>query len=383
MPEPQHPFRFDSVLAAVAIGVLLVATGLTLRPFLPALLWGVVLAVTAAPLHAWIERLMPSWRRLAAFLTCVALIIILMVPILGMLRAAIDYAPTIQAWVDQASAVTSPDAPESIERLPLIGAFLARNWELVEQHSSAVIANFKDDIQGWLVWALQQVETVGLFVFEFGVAVVFAGVFLANQAWLSGFAHTFFERIGGTFGVQLLDRSVHTTRSTVRGVVGSAVAEAIVAGFGFWLAGVPAWLLLGGLTFFAALIQIGAPLVWIPVAIWLFAQDSPGWAIFIVAWGVIVVYGVENVSRPLLVSRSAHLPGLLIFVGVLGGLVAWGLIGVFLGPVILAVAYEVVLLWFRSGEPATGTAGPGGHQAAPAAPKRRGGTSRRRDPSAS
>jgi predicted PurR-regulated permease PerM len=134
----------------------------------------------------------------------------------------------------------------------------------------------------------------------------------------------------------------------VRGVVGSAIAEALVATFGYWLAGVPAWALLGGLTFFAALTQVGAPIVWIPVAIWLFAVNEPGWALFIVGWGVLVVYSVENFSRPILAGKASHLPGLLIFVGVLGGLVAWGLIGIFLGPVILAVAYELIQEWLRA-----------------------------------
>ena len=110
----------------------------------------------------------------------------------------------------------------------------------------------------------------------------------------------------------------------------------------------PAWALLGGLTFFAALVQIGAPLVWIPVTLWLFAQNEPGWALFMIAWGVLVVYTVENVSRPILAGKASHLPGLLIFVGVVGGLFAWGLIGVFLGPVILAVAYELIQEWFRA-----------------------------------
>ena len=109
-----------------------------------------------------------------------------------------------------------------------------------------------------------------------------------------------------------------------------------------------ALLLLGGLTFFAALVQIGAPLVWIPVALWLLAENDPGWAIFVTLWGILVVYPVENLSRPVLAGRTAELPGLLIFVGVLGGLVAWGLIGVFLGPVILAVAYDLIQVWFRA-----------------------------------
>lgn len=264
------------------------------------------------------------------------------------MRAIIYYTPGIMAWVDQVSAERFSAAPAAIRSIPLVGGLLSDNWEAISQHVNAYIAHFKADIEDWLVWALQEVENVGLFLFELGFAVILAGVFLANRVRLTGFATAFFDRIGGSFATHLLDRSVVTTRSTVRGVVGSAIAESIVAAFGYWLAGVPAWALLGGLTFFAALVQVGAPVVWIPVAIWLFAQNEPAWAIFIVAWGALVVYSVENFSRPILAGKAGHLPGLLIFVGVLGGLFAWGLIGVFLGPVILAVAYELIRDWFRA-----------------------------------
>lgn len=350
IPEPRRRISFDGLLAAIVIGALVFATGLTLRPFLPAILWGVVLAVTAAPLHARILALMPRWPRSAAWITCLLMILIILVPAIGMTRAVIVYTPVILAWVEQLSSAPLTQAPPAIENLPLVGPMLGSNWEFVYQHVSAYVAHFKSDIEEWLLWALQEMETVGLFMFEFGVAIILAGVFLADEQRLAAFAHTFFARIGGAFAVRILDRSVLTTRSTVRGVVGSAVAEAVVAMFAYFIAGVPAWLVLGGLTFFAALIQIGAPLVWIPVAIWLVAQNQLGWAIFMVVWGMVVVYGVENLSRPFLTSRAAHLPGLLIFIGALGGLVAWGLIGVFLGPVILALAYELVLTWFRGEE---------------------------------
>ena len=134
--------------------------------------------------------------------------------------------------------------------------------------------------------------------------------FLANRDRVTGFATTFFDRIGGELRhAGSSTKSVTTTRSTVRGVVGSAIAESMVAAFGYWLAGVPAWALLGGLTFFAALVQIGAPLVWIPVAIWLFAENELAWAIFMVVWGAVVVYSVENFSRPILAGKASHLPG--------------------------------------------------------------------------
>ena len=346
--ERRKPFPINGVLAAIVLGLLFVATALTLKPFFPAIMWSVVLAITAAPLHDAIGRRLPGRPRLGGFLTSLLLFLILLLPVVFMTRAVIAYTPGVIAWVDQVSGSDFSKAPASIRHLPVVGGFLSDNWEAISQHVNAYIAHFKASIESWLVWALQQVENVGLFMFEIGFAIILAGVFLANRARLTGFTEAFFDKTGGSFATHLADQAVQTTRSTVRGVVGSAVAESLVAAFGYWLAGVPAWALLGGLTFFAALVQIGAPLVWIPVALWLFAQNEPGWAIFMIAWGALAVYGMENFSRPILAGKASHLPGLLIFVGVLGGLFAWGLIGVFLGPVILAVAYELIQEWLKS-----------------------------------
>jgi len=345
--DGEVPKTFDRVLAAIVVGFLLLATAITLKPFLPAILWAVVLAITSEPLHAWIERHMPRWPRLAAVLTSLVLVLIFVIPAIGLARSIITYTPGVLAWVDAVSSTGVTAAPESIKNIPWVGDLLSQNWELIAAEGKSYIAHFRADIETWLAWGVQQIENVGLFMFEIALGVVLAGVFLAHRKNLSAFADAFFGRIGGPLGTALLKRTVYTTRSTVRGVVGSAIAESIVATFAYFVAGVPAWLFLGGLTFFAALVQIGAPLVWIPVAVWLLANNEPGWAIFVVVWGAVVVYSVENLSRPLLAGRAAHLPGLLIFVGVLGGLVAWGLIGVFLGPVILAVAYDLVQEWFR------------------------------------
>jgi predicted PurR-regulated permease PerM len=339
---------FDKVLTAIVVGLLMIATALTLRPFLPALLWSIVLAIAAAPMHVRLRRRIPHRPRLAAFLTSLILALILIVPAVALMRAIISYSPGLYAWVEQVSSRSFTGAPVSISAIPMVGPTLSRNWELLAGEGSSYIAHFKSDIEAWLIWAFQEIESVGLFVFEIGLAVVIAGAFLHHLDALSEFANRFFFRIGGPVGVRLLDKSVATTRDTVRAVVGSALAETVVATIAYMMVGVPAWLLLGGLTFFAALIQVGAPLVWIPVAIWLLANDQVGWSVFMVAWGAIVVYGVETLTRPYFVGHSGgELPGLLIFIGVLGGLIAWGVIGVFLGPVILAVAYQLVREWVR------------------------------------
>ncbi len=134
--------------------------------------------------------------------------------------------------------------------------------------------------------------------------------------------------------------------------MGTALVQAIVATFAYVIAGVPGWPLLGALTFMATVIQIGPPLVWIPVAIWLWLQGDYVWALFLVAWGVIVVNMIDNVLKPYLMSKGSNLPMLLSFIGGLGGFLEWGIVGVFIGPVVLAVAYDLVLRWMRQPRPA-------------------------------
>ena len=335
---------FDRVLAIVLAGLLLWATALVLEPFSAAILWGVVLAIAVAPVHTYIQNRVKR-RRLSALLTTTLLAIILILPAIGLTRSIIVYTPDIVAWVQAASSNPTVVAPDSIRNIPWVGSLLSENWSFIATEIKTYIAHFSDSIEQWLAWGLKQIENAGLFMFELALGVILAGVFLANRYRLSEAATVFARRIGGGPALHLLERSVVTTRSTVRGVVGSAIAEALVATFFYFIAGVPAWALLGGLTFFAALVQIGAPLVWVPVALWLLVQNEPLWAIFMVVWGVFVIYSVENFSRPILAGKSAELPGLLIFVGVLGGLVAFGLIGVFLGPVILAVAFDLIKEW--------------------------------------
>jgi predicted PurR-regulated permease PerM len=121
---------------------------------------------------------------------------------------------------------------------------------------------------------------------------------------------------------------------------------------GLWLAGVPQVLLLGFLTFLMALTPIGAPLVWFPAAIWLFYHGATGWAVFLVLWGIFIVGGADNIIRPYFISRGSDLPFVLVFLGVLGGTLAFGFLGLFLGPTLLATGYEIVRDWAQIDSPA-------------------------------
>jgi len=153
------------------------------------------------------------------------------------------------------------------------------------------------------------------------------------------------ERLGGAEGNALLDTAGKTVRGVVYGILGTALVQSVVAGIGFALAGLPQAALLAFLTFFLSVLPVGPPLVWIPAALWLFSQGSTGWGIFMICWGVLVS-SVDNVVKPLIIRHGgAPLPFIIILMGVLGGAMAFGFIGVFLGPTLLAIGFQLLAAW--------------------------------------
>jgi len=153
------------------------------------------------------------------------------------------------------------------------------------------------------------------------------------------------RRIAGTRAQQLVDLAVTTVRGVVYGILGSLLAQGILAGVGFLVAGVPGAFLLGFLTLFLSLVPGGPALLWLPASIWLSKQGATGWAIFLALWGLFVVGTADNVIKPYLIGRGSDLPFILVLLGVLGGAIAFGVIGIFLGPTLLAVGYTVVRDW--------------------------------------
>jgi predicted PurR-regulated permease PerM len=156
---------------------------------------------------------------------------------------------------------------------------------------------------------------------------------------------TVVERLAGERGRHLLKLAGGTVHGVIYGILGTALIQAIVAGIGFAIAGVPGAILLGVLVFFFAVIPFGPPIVWLPAALWLFAQGSPGWGIFMLIWGVVCISSVDNILRPFLISQGTRMPFVLVFCGLVGGALAFGLVGVFLGPVLLAVGFRLMDEW--------------------------------------
>jgi predicted PurR-regulated permease PerM len=162
-------------------------------------------------------------------------------------------------------------------------------------------------------------------------------------------------RLAGSLADGMLGTINNTVVGVMYGIVGTALAQGVVAAIGLWVAGVPSPLLLGAATFLLSPVPIGPPLVWGGAAIWLFTRDEIAWGVFMLAWGLLVVSSIDNVVKPLLISRGAAMPFVLVLLGVFGGVIAFGFIGIFLGPTLLAVGYSLTQRWIDRAAPVAGT----------------------------
>lgn len=329
------------VFAVLLIGLL------TLYPFLPAILWGAVLAIAVAPLHQKLLLSVGNRRALAATITGIGLTLCFVVPAIGIARALASFLPSALNWVERVALADLGDPPEPVLNLPLVGESIAELWRSLGTDISSVATHFGDELKALLVWFAYEAEVLGIFVLEFAIGILLAVALVYNFDRIAELSDKFFDRIGGTFARRMALLSVRTTRHTVIGVLGAALAQTLVATLSYVIAGVPGWIIWAGITFILSLIQIGPALVFVPISIWLWTQGELGMAIFILVWGLVVVNLVDNIVRPWLVSKGAHIPAILAFLGALGGLVEWGLVGVFLGPVVVAVCYEMILKWIE------------------------------------
>jgi predicted PurR-regulated permease PerM len=201
----------------------------------------------------------------------------------------------------------------------------------------------------FLAWAYEWLLAAGLTVGQ-SLAQILISAFLAffllrDSATLSERLRVVVERLAGERGRRLIQVAGGTVRGVIYGILGTAVAQALVAWAGFWFAGMPGAVLLAVLTFFFAVVPFGPPMIWLPASFWLFANDKPAMGVFLLLWGVLGISSVDNILRPFLISQGSKMPFALIFCGVIGGALAFGLVGVFLGPTLLAVAYRLIDEW--------------------------------------
>jgi predicted PurR-regulated permease PerM len=345
-PPPPPDRRVEQTLKVSAILVLLIGSVIVIWPFLTALLWAIVLCFTTWPVYARVLRMVGGRRTLAALLMTLGILLVLVAPFAIMGASLGDDIQRAAESVRASLAAGPPPPPPWLARTPLVGSTLDQWWRELADHNAQRITQLRQLVEPLRAELLLVAISLGRGLVELLLSLLIAfflyrdGVTVAEQFTRA------VERLGGEEGTSLLLIAGNTVRGVVYGILGTALVQSIIAGIGFAIARVPQAALLAFFTFFLSVVPIGPPLIWIPVAAWLFvSKGSVGWGVFMICWGILISTS-DNVVKPLIISKGgAPLPFVLILMGVLGGALAFGFIGVFLGPTLLAIAFQLLLWW--------------------------------------
>ena len=337
--------RIDRMLGIGTLAALVIGCLVVMAPFVTALLMAAILTYSTWPLYVRLRKTVGGRRNLAAGLMMLAACLILIAPFVFVAFSLADSASELVDAVRKAFENGPPSLPEWITSLPLVGESLKTYWRNWSHDGGRLL----EDLKGLISPARAVLVAGGGILFagllQLGLAVLVAFFLYRDGEAAAGRIMRIASRIGGARGRHLLDIAGSTVVSVVYGILGTALAQGVVAGIGFLIAGVPGAALLGLATFFLSVVPVGPPLIWIPAVIWLFVQGSTGWAIFMGLWGVLAISMVDNVLKPMIISHGSNLPFMLVLLGVLGGAAAFGFVGIFLGPTLLAVGYRMVDEW--------------------------------------
>ncbi|MDE2604684.1 MAG: AI-2E family transporter YdiK [Burkholderiales bacterium] len=339
------------VLAVLFIGGLLAASFYILRPFLGALIWAIMIVVATWPLLLALERRTGGRRWVAAAVMTVLLLLVLVVPLSAAVGTLVANADAIAGWTHHLKDFQLPLPPDWVRNLPLVGERAADFWENLAMGGTQALLALVTPYAGVVTkWLVSQAGGLGALVLQFLLTVVAAAVLYVQGEAVVGWVLRFGARLGGERGEEAIRLSGQAIRGVAMGVVVTAIVQTLIGGVGLLVAGIPFAAVLTVGMFLAAVAQIGAALVMMLPVVWLYWSGSPGWGTFLLV--VTVVVGtLDNVLRPILIKKGADLPLLLIFVGVIGGLVAFGLIGIFVGPVVLAVTHTLANAWMDKERP--------------------------------
>ena len=332
----------------IGLAALLAASCLLiLKPFVPLIAWGIIIAVASYPVFLKLQRVLGGRGGWAAALYTLILLAILIIPVVLLAQSLVEGVQTLTAHLKDGT-LGVPAPPDSVAGWPIIGARLYNLWKAASDNLSDVVLRFAPQIKSALPQLLSAAAGLGLTVLEFLLAILVGGALLANAPAATKAARSMFVRIFGEKGPEYHQLVSSTIHSVTSGILGVALIQTVCAGLGFLVAGLPAAGLWAVIFLIAAVLQVG-PLVLIPAVIYMFAIASTTKAIIFLVWCAIVGL-MDNVLKPLLLGRGVAVPIAVVFLGAIGGFMAMRIIGLFVGAVVLSVGYKLFLVWV---EPAT------------------------------
>lgn len=328
-----------------AVFILVVGCFLVLRPFLTATLLAVVVCVSSWPLYLWLLRRMKGWQNIAALTMTLSLAVVVILPLALVTYNLADNVTAFYNVIKHTLEAGPPEPPAWLKDIPIVGESIDDYWSLLTTNHEEMIALEKRLLEPTKNFLLAGGILLGHGVIEMSLAAFVCFFFYRDGAALMRFLNVAMDRVAGAHATNILGIINNTVRGVMYGLLGTALAQGFMATIGFAIAGVPAPLLLGIATSLLSLVPVGPPLLWGSAAIWLFYQGNEGWGIFMLLWGFFLISSVDNVIKPLFISRNSNLPFVLVLFGVLGGVFAFGFVGIFIGPTLLVVGFSLIQEW--------------------------------------
>lgn len=335
--------RFEKMASIAALFLLLLACYEVLKPFLFDLLWAAILCFVTWPLYSKLRswNLSPDW---AATGMVVPIAILLLTPFVAAAFSFTDDVNRILHWFND-SAHVWPAPPPWLHKIPLVGDSASITWQKFGEDSSRLLSMGRPYALTAGSWLLQQSINLAGELMHMGLSILVLYFFYRDGEHVAQHVVIAVERLAGEQTQRILHIVRSSLRAVVYGILGTALAQALASIVGFIIAGIPYAFVLGVFAFFLMIIPTAGTLVWLPFSIWLLMEGETGWAIFIALWFSLFVGTIDNWLRPILISREVELPFVLIVFGIFGGLLAFGFIGVFIGPTLLATMYALLLDW--------------------------------------
>ena len=334
-----------TTLGILFIGVLIIATLWVLQPFLPAIIWATMVVVATWPVLLRLQAILWNSRALAVTVMTLILLLLFMVPMALAIGTIVQNSDQIVEWSKQIANFRIPSPPEWLSRLPFVGDKAAAAWQqAIDSGGGELMKKLSPHAEAIIKWVTSKFGSIALLFVQFLLTVIIAAVMYAGGESAAAAVKRFGRRLAGHRGENIVILAGQAIRGVALGVGVTAVVQSALGGIGLAIVGIPFAGLLTAVMLMLCIAQLGPGLVMFPAVIWVYWSGDTGWGTFLLIWSVIVV-ALDNFLRPLLIKLGADLPLLLILAGVIGGLFAFGLVGIFVGPVALAVAYTLLSEW--------------------------------------
>ena len=321
------------------------------QPFIQIFVWGVIIAIAVFPGYRWLDSALGGRKKLAAILTTLLLLIVIILPCLMFAGSLVETAQKLSAGLSKGT-LGIPAPSETIKSWPVIGGTLYDFWRLSSENLMAAISKIGPQLKTIVLGLLNMAAGAGFGIVSFVIAIIISGVLLANSEQGVEVARAVGVRLAGERGIEFVKLSGSTVRSVARGILGVAVIQAVLAGLGCLAVGVPGagfWALL---VLILAVVQLPTILILGPIIIYVFYTANTVPAVLFAIWSLLVG-GCDSFLKPLLMGRGVDVPMLVVFIGAIGGFMLSGIIGLFIGAIVLSLGFKLFQTWLKDGSEGT------------------------------